>query len=156
MTSPTIEPAAKTVIAPGADIRIAQMGLWPKRYDLMDGFRGIAALTVVCFHHGFLPFGNYGVILFFVISGYCILASADSCQKQNLGVRGFAARRFRRIYPPYLCALVFFILTRLFKMGMRTRTNLRNSACCNFFKTSRSPSGSPCWRSRTPPVTIQA
>ncbi len=84
----------------------------------MDGFRGIASIMVVCFHCGFLPFGHWGVTLFFVISGYCILASADSCQKQNLGAWGFAVRRFRRIYPPYFLAVVFFLITRLLKIWL--------------------------------------
>lgn len=100
----------------GTNARVVPPGLWPKRYDLMDGFRGIASLIVLFYHLGFLSCGYYGVTFFFVISGYCILASADSCQKQDHGVRAFAVKRFHRIYPPYLCAVVFFIITRILKI----------------------------------------
>ena len=113
MTPPLNSSSPATALAGGGP-RVA--GLWPKRYDLMDGFRGLAALMVVCFHGGFLSFGHIGVSLFFVISGYCILASADSCLKLKAGAREFLVRRFHRIYPPYLCALLFFIVTRLLKI----------------------------------------
>jgi len=136
MPSPIIEPPAKTVAATGANIRVTPAGLWPKRYDLMDGFRGIAVLMVVCFHCGFLPFGHWGVILFFVISGYCILASADSCQKQNLGAWGFAVRRFHRIYPPYLCAVVIFIITRLIKIGFSHENQLAQFSVLQFLQNA--------------------
>jgi len=136
MPSPTIEPPEKAVAAEDAKVRVSAAGLWPKRYDLMDGFRGIAALMVVCFHCGFLPFGHWGVILFFVISGYCILASADSCQKQNLGAWKFAVRRFHRIYPPYLCAVVFFVLTRLFKTGYAHENQLAQLSVLQFLQNA--------------------
>ncbi len=55
-----------------------------------------------------LSFGWMGVPLFFVISGFCIHASA---LKQNeLRVGRFFWRRFWRIYPPYVAALVFAIV----------------------------------------------
>ena len=93
-------------------------GTYPKRYDLIEGFRGLAAVSVVCFHNEFFPLGRRGVEMFFVISGYCILASADSCLKKNTGALTFAWRRFFRIYPPYLCAFLFFIVTRLLKIAI--------------------------------------
>ena len=53
-----------------------------------------------------LIFGNFGVAVFFVISGFCIqLSYARSAQA---GFRAFYIRRFFRIYPPYLVALLFF------------------------------------------------
>lgn len=42
-----------------------------------------------------------GVPLFFVISGYCIAASADAARDRRLGAPDFFWRRFRRIYPVY-------------------------------------------------------
>jgi len=56
-------------------------------------------------------------MLFFVISGYCITASASSCLKKGIGFKGFMWRRIRRIYPPYLLALGYFVITRLVKIG---------------------------------------
>ena len=136
MPSSIIEPSAETSTVTGTTVRVSPAGLWPKRYDLMDGFRGIAALMVVCFHSGFLSFGHFGVILFFVISGYCILASADSCQNQNLGAWGFAVRRFHRIYPPYLCAVVFFIITRLLKIWLSHENQLAQFSGLQFLQNA--------------------
>ena len=48
-----------------------------------------------------------GVPIFFVISGYCISASADSKRRQRGGVGQYFLRRFRRIYPP--CAILLFL-----------------------------------------------
>ena len=46
-----------------------------------------------------------GVPLFFVISGYCIAATADATRERSGSVRGYFARRFRRIFPPYWAVL---------------------------------------------------
>jgi peptidoglycan/LPS O-acetylase OafA/YrhL len=55
-----------------------------------------------------LSLGAVGVPLFFVISGFCIHLSAN--RRAAEGPRGFFIRRFFRIYPPYLLALLFFSL----------------------------------------------
>jgi peptidoglycan/LPS O-acetylase OafA/YrhL len=47
-----------------------------------------------------------GVPLFFVISGYCIAATADSARRKPGALGTFFMRRFRRIFPPYWAALV--------------------------------------------------
>jgi peptidoglycan/LPS O-acetylase OafA/YrhL len=46
-----------------------------------------------------------GVTLFFVISGYCIAATADTARRTPAGVGRYFVRRFRRIFPPYWAAL---------------------------------------------------
>jgi peptidoglycan/LPS O-acetylase OafA/YrhL len=51
-----------------------------------------------------------GVPLFFVISGYCISATADNQRSRQAGMRDYFKRRFRRIFPPYWAALSFAIL----------------------------------------------
>ena len=55
-----------------------------------------------------LSFGWIGVPLFFVISGFCIHASA--LKNNELHVGRFFWRRFWRIYPPYLAALALSAL----------------------------------------------
>src|ERR1700734_548217 len=93
---------------------------YSERFDLLDAFRGLAALAVVIHHvigsqnHSF-QFGQPAVMVFFVISGYCIASAADACQRRGLGFLQFMWRRVRRIYPPYLLSLVFWIATRAFK-----------------------------------------
>jgi len=85
---------------------------WNPRYELLDGLRGLAALSVVLHHMGVVNAGHLSVMIFFVISGYCITASAESCRRSGGGFGVFMSRRVKRIYPPYLLAIAFFALTR--------------------------------------------
>jgi peptidoglycan/LPS O-acetylase OafA/YrhL len=113
------------------------------RYLSLDLWRGVACLLVVL-HHATIYAPAYrqaergeavpdgvaswlvaastrlwvGVPLFFVISGYCISATADSTRRRPRALPTYFRRRFRRIYPPYwvllglLCLLVI-VLERL-------------------------------------------
>jgi peptidoglycan/LPS O-acetylase OafA/YrhL len=105
----------------------------PARHvDFLDYIRGIAILGVFCFHSlgaafgsSQLPwsghfrsfdvsrdfllvwpamFGSLGVALFFVVSGFCIHLSF----RRTPDWREFFRRRFFRIYPPYLTAVLLF------------------------------------------------
>ena len=87
-------------------------GLWPERYHMLDGWRGVAALVVVCHHAFSWEIGHEAVMLFFVISGYCITAAASSAIRKRMSFDTFMWRRIRRIYPPYLLSLLWFVLTR--------------------------------------------
>jgi peptidoglycan/LPS O-acetylase OafA/YrhL len=91
---------------------------WGSRYELLDGIRGVAALAVVLHHLGVFEVGHFAVMVFFVISGYCITASAASCQRSGRGLRYFIGRRIKRIYPPYLLAVAFYALTRFAKAAL--------------------------------------
>jgi peptidoglycan/LPS O-acetylase OafA/YrhL len=66
-------------------------------------------------------------MVFFVISGYCITASADSCGRNGLGFRPFMMRRIKRIYPPYLLAILFYSVTRLIKAILGGSNDLARS-----------------------------
>ncbi len=88
---------------------------WPSRYELLDGLRGLACLGVLLHHLVVAPIGHYSVMVFFVISGYCITASAQSCLRRGVSFLGYMSRRIRRIYPPYLIAVAFFAVTRVIK-----------------------------------------
>lgn len=77
----------------------------------LDALRGIAALSVVCFHatmgreeskYGF-GLGVTGVDLFFIISGFVILLSLEKTQKWQ----DFFISRFSRIYPTYWACVTF-------------------------------------------------
>ncbi len=52
---------------------------------------------------------SLGVPLFFVISGYCILASVEAIRRNEASPWTFLARRVRRVYPPYWVALLWFL-----------------------------------------------
>ena len=95
------------------------------RYYSLEIWRGISCLLVVVGHslqqanmnlHGvnniadkliaLSPVCSIGVPFFFVISGFCIAANADSIRRKSThSSRTFFLRRFRRIYPPFWAAL---------------------------------------------------
>jgi peptidoglycan/LPS O-acetylase OafA/YrhL len=90
------------------------------RYALLEPFRGLAAFWVFCFHyhfsdafqrsfpalHALLKLGDLGVPMFFVVSGFCIAASARSAIRHDEPLTGFLHRRVRRIYPPYWLSIL--------------------------------------------------
>ncbi len=96
----------------------SENGQWGKHFQMLDAWRGLAAMAVVLSHLGMPINGHYAVMIFFVISGYCILASADSCLEKNLSFKTFMIRRIRRIYIPYLLAFGFFVVTRIAKLEL--------------------------------------
>ena len=89
------------------------------RLAWLDALRGFAALCVV-FDHGstlmlepvrdflyrWLDLGEYGVFVFFLISGYIIPASLE----RKGSVRGFWTSRLFRLYPMYAVALALAAL----------------------------------------------
>lgn len=107
---------------------------------LIDVLRGLAAFWVVLFHSrvdlwvglrdiqsGLVPvgafdrlmawfsvpmaFGGSGVMLFFVLSGFCVhLPLAGG---KDFAWKPYAARRFFRIFPPYLFAIVVTLACEL-------------------------------------------
>jgi peptidoglycan/LPS O-acetylase OafA/YrhL len=114
-----------------------------RRLRGIDALRGIAALGVVLYHavdqgKNVLPqnifqypirlvqfgssFGYIGVFLFFVISGFCIhmqwaRAKSAGCEPQ-IRFGAFWKRRIRRLYPPYLIALLLFFLMTAWTVGL--------------------------------------
>jgi peptidoglycan/LPS O-acetylase OafA/YrhL len=101
------------------------------RYLFLDAWRGLAALGVVLFHLGIgsnIALGHAAVLVFFVISGYCIAASAESCQRNHVGAGGYMWRRLRRIYPPYFFSICYFLATRLLKANAGLGNQISRSA----------------------------
>jgi peptidoglycan/LPS O-acetylase OafA/YrhL len=101
----------------------------------VDALRGAAALAVVLFHAAHqarflgteqtprwlgtavaavIYFGYTGVYLFFVISGFCIhlrWAKAKAAgQSPSIDFFAFWKRRIRRLYPPYIVAMCFYLI----------------------------------------------
>ncbi|WP_080058044.1 acyltransferase family protein [Spirosoma aerolatum] len=77
-------------------------------YNILDGFRGVAALTVVCFHifeafatshvdqrinHGYLA-----VDFFFILSGFVVGYAYDD-RWDTMTIKDFIKRRFIRLHP---------------------------------------------------------
>ncbi len=113
----------------GFEVRAEGVSGWGPRYQALDAWRGLACLLVVVHHAGYAlewseAGGDWarglvvlavrrmdlGVALFFVISGYCIAASADATARRGESAGSFLARRVWRIYPPYWFALLGFLL----------------------------------------------
>src|ERR1700761_1091421 len=98
-------------------------------FKTLDIFRGFAALWVVMDHscdrwlgaadprymhvplYWFSIRGQLGVMIFFVISGYCITAAAYGALISGKRVGRSALGRARRIYPPYLFTLILTALS---------------------------------------------
>lgn len=96
-----------------------------ERFVELDALRGLAAVAVVAFHYlhqyphrfdrtigapAILDFGQYGVELFFIISGFVIFMTVERLE----GTREFAVARFTRLYPLYWISLAatFLVLSR--------------------------------------------
>jgi len=107
------------------------------RYQSLDAWRGVACLLMVVFHATMQMTAWYqtvppeadsvsragqtlimatartwiGVPIFFVISGYCIMATLDSRRRRGAdGLGEYVSRRFWRIYPPYWIALSLSVI----------------------------------------------
>ena len=103
-----------------------------RRLVSLDALRGLAALAVVFSHVAdpggsaavgsvvarhladMLVLGRVGVVLFFVISGFCIhlrwAKGLASGRETSINFAAFWRQRFIRLYPPYLVALGFYLL----------------------------------------------
>lgn len=95
-----------------------------ERFNELDVFRGIAALSVVLYHYFYryqelfqhvdIPVawarpGSYGVHFFFLISGFVIFWSLQRVS----GVKHFMLSRFSRIFPAYWVSLIVIFLVVL-------------------------------------------
>jgi peptidoglycan/LPS O-acetylase OafA/YrhL len=76
------------------------------RFAVLDGLRGVAALTVVLTHSfqnsGLLDNGQLAVDLFFILSGFVVAYSYDDRLNLPDGKRQFIISRFVRLYPMLL------------------------------------------------------
>lgn len=103
-----------------------------RRLWVLDGLRGLAALAVVAYHylnrgpnlyhelgpsHAWIMWGQYGVQLFFIISGFVIFDSARESTTWR-----FSANRVIRLYPAYWLAVIltFTVVTSFGLPGRET------------------------------------
>jgi peptidoglycan/LPS O-acetylase OafA/YrhL len=95
-----------------------------KRFEALDAFRGLAALSVVIFHMhlvgsltelAFFRGSAVFVQLFFVLSGFVLTHGYGF--KQNLNFSIFMKSRFFRLYPLHLFMFIVFILLEFGKLG---------------------------------------
>ena len=86
------------------------------RSKSIDGIRGIASVIIALFHFGqSYPVGNlfqsgwFAVELFFVLSGFLLIASA-SRQGDNFSPYNEIAKRLKRMYPAYFISIFSLIM----------------------------------------------
>lgn len=117
-------------------------------FQLLDPLRGLAALWVFAYHYEFseqfrrefswlLPVvraGHLGVPMFFVISGYCLMAAVRAAVRDGESVGSFLRRRSLRIYPPYWLSLIVVAATPFVieaVSALKTGTFVRPSSAGN-------------------------
>lgn len=70
---------------------------------------------------GWLYYGHFGVVVFIVLSGFCLtLPTLGQGYTLSGGVIRFLQRRARRILPPYYFAMAFSLLLIYFAIGDKT------------------------------------
>ncbi len=93
------------------------------RYALLDSFRGLTILWILCFHvlngvresygailNQIISHGYFGVSIFFVISGYSIASSIFNSNHSSFQPHLYLIRRLKRIYYCYWWHLLFVAL----------------------------------------------
>lgn len=118
-----------------------------KNLQLIQVLRGIAALLVVFFHatsnakvilnknfcFNFFSFGNAGVDIFFVLSGFIITYTSYNAIKKQVNFLPFLRRRFVRIFPTYWIIISLFLLVQIiFPAYYKTHYHF---TALNFFST---------------------
>ncbi|EOU2547612.1 TPA: acyltransferase [Vibrio parahaemolyticus] len=101
-----------------------------KRYENLDLLRGLAALSVLLYHYLYhysniydlnygikvFALGKFGVVLFFVLSGFVIFTSLNNGQSRF----SFVKKRFLRLFPTYwICISLTFIITTFYGLPGR-------------------------------------
>ncbi len=125
-------------------------------YRSLDIWRGIASLWVMLFHaeavmkhqyagtagnpvYRISAFGQLGVQMFFVISGYCIAAAAGSALQRDHGPVAFARARLRRIFPTYWAAMWLTAALSLAASFAVSAHFVHSSVLADLNLTTRSP-----------------
>jgi peptidoglycan/LPS O-acetylase OafA/YrhL len=139
-TLPYVPPpvAPPVVDAPAVAVRPRRAGY----YGMLDAWRGVACLWVVCHHairflvdkdpsiagspgYAVALNGALGVWMFFVISGYCIANTAAHSLTNRKG--GWVMSRVRRIFPPMWASALLAAASSLFAAHLVHRGVLGHS-----------------------------
>lgn len=95
-----------------------------RRYEALDGLRGLVALAIVFYHapiahplRGFAGWANWELLVdfFFVLSGFVLMATWRTRLVDGAAFRAFVARRFWRIWPLHFVILFAFFGIELLK-----------------------------------------
>lgn len=95
-----------------------------KKFETLDGLRGIAAMAVVFYHlpgplHDTVPSGYLAVDLFFLMSGFVVAGAYEKRLQDGWQVSGFMLVRLQRLWPLYILGVVLgvacFVSIRLLR-----------------------------------------
>ncbi|MEY3826084.1 MAG: hypothetical protein RLZZ148_898, partial [Cyanobacteriota bacterium] len=113
------------------------MAVNPKQHlQKLDDIRGLAAVYVIIYHllqpfkslppgvKLFFSFGQEAVILFFLLSGFVIYTA--SCRYPKLTYKNYFIKRFRRIYFPFIIALLLSVLVFAFNGTLQHEFSFQN------------------------------
>ena len=132
------------------------------RIASLDAWRGLAVLMVLGLHtalpgmtgpypelqsqplYRHVTLGNYGVQIFFVVSGLCVAQAALRALNQPNPLATFASARVRRIYPPYLLASVLGVLVSATAAYLVARNMLPSSSMASERLFARPPLDYAC------------
>ncbi|CAB3755662.1 acyltransferase family protein [Paraburkholderia humisilvae] len=94
---------------------MVHMDVREKRYEVLDGLRGVAAIGVMLMHYsentGRMLFVNadIAVDLFFVLSGFVLMHSYRSKLLLGLSAREYVRKRIIRLYPMFAISMAIGI-----------------------------------------------
>jgi peptidoglycan/LPS O-acetylase OafA/YrhL len=86
-----------------------------KRYEVLDGLRGVAAIGVMLMHysenttHPLFKNGDIAVDLFFILSGFVLMHSYRKKLLQGLSAREYIGKRIIRLYPMFAISMAIGI-----------------------------------------------
>jgi peptidoglycan/LPS O-acetylase OafA/YrhL len=116
------------------------------RIPTLDGWRGVAILLVIVAHvqvflyghpyrgYSWLNFGQHGVSIFFVLSGYLI--TTRLLEEDKIDLKRFYMRRFFRLMP---CAWTYLAFVGIFAFVIRQSLIGSDVWSCLFFFRNYSP-----------------
>ncbi|MFC0399770.1 acyltransferase family protein [Paraburkholderia rhizosphaerae] len=86
-----------------------------KRYEVLDGLRGVAAIGVMLMHysentgHRLFTHADIAVDLFFILSGFVLMHSYRSKLLLGLSAREYVKKRIIRLYPMFAISMAIGI-----------------------------------------------
>lgn len=143
------------------------MQLIKKRYEALDGLRGIAALMVIFYHYSLPFFDPIGVFsdnffvktsyafvdLFFVLSGFVIAANYLQRVATLKDFKRYLIKRFARLYPLLLFTVLIYMVLKGYALYAGFSFDTPNYGWSDYFIDVIEPLS---FLNSTPLISIQA